>query len=43
MIENLFRFEKKPVYVGPIWIKKTGRLEALCYVILMALAIYIVL
>ena len=43
IIENLFRFVKDPVYVGPIWIKRNDRLEALCYIILMALAVYIVL
>jgi len=43
MVENRFRFIKNPIYVGPIWLKKKGRLEAMCYVILLALAVYIIL
>ncbi len=43
VVENRFRFIKHPVYVGPIWLKKKGRLEAMCYVILIALALYIIL
>jgi len=43
VVENRFRFIKNPIHVGPIWLKKKGRLEAMCYVILLALAVYIIL
>ena len=43
MVENRFRFVKNPIYVGPLWLQKIERLEAMSYVILMALAVYIIL
>lgn len=43
VVENRFRFVKHPLYVGPLWLRKKERLEALSYVILMALAVYIIL
>jgi len=42
-VENKFKFIKNPVYIGPIYIQKKERLEALSYVILMALLIYSIL
>lgn len=43
VVENRFKFVKHPLYVGPMWLQKNERLEALSYVILMALAVYIIL
>jgi len=43
VVENRFKFVKHPLYVGPLWLRKNERLEAMSYVILMALAVYIVL
>lgn len=43
VIENRFKFVKHPLYVGPLWLRKNERLEAMSYVILMALAVYIIL
>ena len=43
MVENRFKFVKTPLYVAPLWLQKNERLEALSYVILMALAVYIIL
>ncbi|NLX92210.1 MAG: IS1634 family transposase [Firmicutes bacterium] len=43
VVENRFRFVKNPIYVGPLWLQKIERLEAMSYVILMALAVYIIL
>jgi len=43
VVENRFKFIKHPLYVGPLWLRKKERLEALSYVILMALAVYIIL
>lgn len=43
IVENRFKFVKHPLYVGPLWLQKKERLEALSYVILMALAVYIIL
>ena len=43
VVENRFKFVKHPLYVGPLYVQKKERLEALCYVILMALVVYIIL
>ena len=43
VVENRFKFVKHPLYVGPLWLQKIERLEAMSYVILMALAVYIIL
>src|SRR5690554_2158018 len=43
VVENRFKFVKHPLYVGPLWLRKNERLEAMSYVILMALAVYIIL
>ena len=43
VVENRFKFVKHPIFVGPLYIQKKERLEALCYVILIALAIYIIM
>jgi transposase len=43
VVENRFKFVKSPLYVGPLWLQKNERLEAMSYVILMALAVYIIL
>lgn len=43
VVENRFRFIKHPLYVGPLWLQIPRRLEAMSYVILMALAVYIIL
>jgi len=43
VVENRFKFIKHPLYVGPMFLQKKERLEALSYVILMALIVYIVL
>lgn len=43
VVENRFKFIKSPVYVGPMWLRNNNRLEAMSYVILMALSVYIVL
>ena len=43
VVENRFRFIKNPLYVGPLFVKKSQRLEALSYVVLIALLIYIVI
>jgi len=43
VVENRFKFIKHPLYVGPLWLQKKERLEAMSYVILMALAVYIIL
>jgi len=43
VVENRFKFVKHPLYVGPLWLQKNERLEAMSYVILMALAVYIIL
>jgi transposase len=43
VVENRFKFVKHPLYVGPLWLQKKERLEAMSYVILMALAVYIIL
>ncbi|MDN5332718.1 MAG: hypothetical protein PWP45_1943, partial [Tepidanaerobacteraceae bacterium] len=43
VVENRFRFIKNPLYVGPLFVKKSQRLEALSYVVLIALLIYMVI
>ncbi len=43
VVENRFKFIKDPIFVGPLHIKRKDRLEALCYVALLALALYMVL
>lgn len=43
IVENRFKFIKHPLYVGPMLLHKNERMEALSYVVLMALAVYIVL
>jgi len=43
VVENRFKFVKHPLYVEPLWLQKNERLEAMSYVILMALAVYIIL
>ncbi len=39
-IENRFRFLKNPYFVGPVFLKKPERVQALGYVLLLALLIY---
>ena len=43
VVENRLKFIKDPIFVGPLHIKRKDRLEALCYVELLALALYMVL
>ena len=43
VVENRFKFIKDPIYIGPLHIKRKDRLEALCYVALLALALYMIL
>ncbi len=43
IVENRFKFIKHPLYVGPMLLHRNERMEALSYVVLMALAVYIVL
>ncbi len=43
VVENRFKFIKDPIYIGPLHIKRKERLEALCYVALIALALYMIL
>ncbi len=43
VVENKFKFIKNPLYVGPLYIQKKDRLEALTYVIFMALLLYSIL
>lgn len=43
VVENRFKFIKHPLYVGPMFLQKNERMEALTYIILMALIVYIVL
>lgn len=43
VVENRFKFIKDPIYIGPLHIKRKDRLEALCYVALIALALYMIL
>ena len=43
VVENRFKFIKDPIYIGPLNIKRNDRLEALCYVALIALALYMIL
>lgn len=42
VVENRFRFIENPLYVGPLFVKKNQRLEALSYVVLIALLIYMI-
>ncbi len=42
-MENKFKFIKNPVMIGPIYLQKKERLEALTYVVLIALLIYTIL
>ncbi len=42
-VENLFRFIKSPYVLGPVFVKKPSRVEALGYVLLMALLIAMLL
>jgi len=39
VVENRFKFIKDPIFIGPLNIKRKDRLEALCYVTLIALAL----
>ena len=39
-VETSFKFLKDPLFVGPIFLKKPERVEALAYVLLMALLIF---
>lgn len=39
-VETSFKFLKDPLLVGPIFLKKPGRVEALAYVLLIALLIF---
>jgi transposase len=39
-VETSFKFLKDPLFVGPIYLKKPGRVEALAYVLLIALLIF---
>lgn len=39
-IENRFRFLKNPYFVGPVYLKKPSRVQALGYVLLLTLLIY---
>ena len=43
VVENRFKFIKDPIFIGPLHIKRKERLEALCYVALIALTLYMVL
>ena len=43
VVENRFKFIKDPIYIGPLHLKRKDRLEALCYVALIALALYMIL
>lgn len=43
VVENRFKFIKDPIFIGPLNIKRNDRLEALCYVALIALTLYMVL
>jgi transposase len=43
VVEERFKFIKHSLYVGPMYLKNKDRMEALSYIILMALMIYIVL
>ncbi|OPL10286.1 MAG: hypothetical protein AVO34_11385 [Firmicutes bacterium ML8_F2] len=43
VVENRFKFIKDPIFIGPLHIKRKERLEALCYVALIALALYMIL
>jgi len=43
VVENRFKFIKDPIFIGPLNIKRNDRLEALCYVALIALALYMIL
>jgi len=43
IVENRFKFIKHPPYVGPMLLHKNERMEALSYVVLMVLSVYIVL
>jgi transposase len=43
VVENRFKFIKDPIFIGPLNIKCKDRLEALCYVALIALALYMIL
>jgi len=42
-VENKFKFIKNPVLIGPIYLQKKERLEALTYVVIIALLIYSIL
>ncbi len=39
-VETSFKFLKDPLFVGPIYLKKPGRVEALAYVLLIALLMF---
>lgn len=41
VVENRFRFIKNPLYVGPLFVKQSHRLEALSYIVLIALLMVI--
>ncbi|MEW5784405.1 MAG: IS1634 family transposase [Bacillota bacterium] len=39
-VETSFKFLKDPLFVGPVFLKKPGRVQALAYVLLMALLMF---
>ena len=39
-VETSFKILNNPMFVGPIYLKKSGRVEALAYVLLIALLIF---
>ena len=43
VVENRFKFIKDPIFIGPLNIKRNDRLEVLCYVALIAMALYMIL
>ncbi|WP_342774511.1 hypothetical protein [Biomaibacter acetigenes] len=42
-VETSFRFLKSPIFLDAIYLKKESRIEALCYVLFLALFIYQIL
>jgi transposase len=43
VVDSRFKFIKDPIFIGPLNIKRKDRLEALYYVALIALALYMIL
>ena len=39
-VETSFKFLKDPLFVGPVFLKEPGRVQALAYVLLMALLMF---